>query len=203
MENGPFIFILVLVAFVYFIMYYDSAIKYTKLEENFGGFMNKSLVRVEFEKSPLHTIVYGAAGTGKTYFFRQHSKLYLDPNQDQNRNQDQNQNQNQNQDQKPMMGQEQKQIIIVCKDEKDWIDPKTGAPYAGFEMGDINMITLKNLLKFENSLIVLDDMGDKFNKDIVDYFTEGRNKNIQMIVMCHKPAQIDIMARMNCATFFI
>ena len=67
------------------------------------------------------------------------------------------------------------------------IYPKTGVPYAGFEMGDINIITMKNILKFQNSVIVLDDMGDKFNKDIVYYFTEGRNKNIQMIVMCHKP----------------
>ena len=64
-------------------------------------------------------------------------------------------------------------------------------------MGDINMITMKNILKFQNSVIVLDDMGDKINKDIIYYFTEGRNENIQMIVMCHKPAQIDIMAGMN------
>ena len=27
-----------------------------------------------------------------------------------------------------LTGQKQKQIIIVCKDEKDWIDTKTGAP---------------------------------------------------------------------------
>ena len=66
MENGPLFFILVLVAFVCFIMYYDFPSKYTKLEENFGGFMNETLVKFEFEKSPLHTIVYGATGTGKT-----------------------------------------------------------------------------------------------------------------------------------------
>ena len=41
---------------------------YTKLEENFEGFMNKSLVRFVFEKSLLHTIVYVGTGTGKTYF---------------------------------------------------------------------------------------------------------------------------------------
>ena len=64
------------------------------------------------------------------------------------------------------------------------------------------MITMKNILKFQNSVIVLDDMGDKF-KDILYYFTEGRNKNIQMIVMCHKPAQIDNKARMNCDTIYI
>ena len=30
--------------------------------------MNRSLVRFEYEKSALHTIVYGGTGTGKTYF---------------------------------------------------------------------------------------------------------------------------------------
>ena len=91
-----------------------------------------------------------------------------------------------------MMGQKQKQmvkhdrrsmaehnrrsIIIVCKDEKYWIDPKTDAPYAGFEMGDLNLITIKNILKFQNSVIVLDDMGDKFNKDIVYYFILRKKK---------------------------
>ena len=64
------------------------------------------------------------------------------------------------------------------------------------------MITVKNILKFKNSVNVLDDMGDKFNKHIVYYFTEGRNKNIQLIVMCHKLAQIDNTARMNCDTFY-
>ena len=65
------------------------------------------------------------------------------------------------------------------------------------------MITMKNLFKFQNTVIVRDNMGDKFNTDIVNYFTEGRNKIIQMIVMCHKPAQIDIMARMICDTIYI
>ena len=46
-------------------------------------------------------------------------------------------------------------------------------------------------------------MGDKFNRDIVYYFTEGRNKNIQMIVVCFKPAQINKMARMKCDTIHI
>ena len=62
---------------------------------------------------------------------------------------------------------------------------------------------MKNILNFKNSVIVLDDMGDKFNKDIVHYFTEGRNKNFQMIVMCHKPAQIIKMARMSCDAIYI
>ena len=65
------------------------------------------------------------------------------------------------------------------------------------------MITMNNLLKFRNNVIVLDDMGDNFIKDIVYYFTEGRNKKIQMIVMCHKSAQIEIMARMNFDTIYI
>ena len=52
-------------------------------------------------------------------------------------------------------------------------------------------------------MVVLDDMGDKFNRDIVYYFTEGRYKIIQMIVMCHKPAHIDNMGRMNCETLYL
>ena len=102
-----------------------------------------------------------------------------------------------------MVEHDRRSIIIVSKDEKDWSDPKTGAPYDRSEMGDINMITMKNILKFKNSVIVLDDMGDKFNKDILYFFTEGRNKNIHMIVMCHKPAQIENLARMNCDTIYI
>ena len=54
--------------------------------------------------------------------------------------------------------------------------------------------------KFQNCVIVLDDMGDRSNKDIGYYFTEGRHYNIQMIVMCHKPAQIINTARMSCDT---
>ena len=56
-------------------MYDSIPSKYTKLEESFGGFMNRSQVRFEYEKSPLHTIVYGGTGTGKTYFIRQYLKL--------------------------------------------------------------------------------------------------------------------------------
>ena len=103
------------------------------------------------------------------YLKEQYLKLYLDQNQDQNQNQDHNQNQ------RSMSEHDRSSIIIVCKDEKDWIDPKTGVPYAGFEMGDINMITMKHIFKFKNSVIVLDDMGDKFDKDIIFYFT-GRKK---------------------------
>ena len=187
--------------------------------------MNRSLVRFECEKSPLHTIVYGGTGTGKTFFLRQYLKLYSIQTQDlrtdkvrgkpsslgnheqslftdQNQNRDQNQNQvhnqNQNQDQA-------KNIVKVCKDDKDWIDPESNKFYTGFNKCDINMIRKNNMHKFQNCVIVLDDMGDmgdKLNKDIVYYFTEGRHYNIQMILMCHKPAQIINTARMSCDTFF-
>ena len=65
------------------------------------------------------------------------------------------------------------------------------------------MITSKNKSKFKDSVIVLDDMGDKLNKDIAYYFTEGRLYNIRMIVMCHKPAQIINTARMSCDTIYL
>ena len=59
------------------------------------------------------------------------------------------------------------------------------------------MIIKNNMYKFQNCVIVLDDMGDRLNKDIAYYFTEGRHYNIQMIVMCHKPAQIINTGRMS------
>ena len=46
-------------------------------------------------------------------------------------------------------------------------------------------------------------MGDKLNKDIAYFFTEGRHYNIQRIVMCHKPAQIINTARMICGTIYL
>ena len=46
---------------------------------------------------------------------RQNLKLYLDEDQDQDLNRDQ-----------------PKKIIIVCKDDGDWIDPETGEFYIGF-----------------------------------------------------------------------
>ena len=64
------------------------------------------------------------------------------------------------------------------------------------------MIT-KNMPNFKDSVIVLDDMIDKLNKDIAYYFTEGRHHNIQIIVMCHKSAQIIDTARMSCDTIYI
>ena len=57
--------------------------------------------------------------------------------------------------------------------------------------------------KFQNCVIVLDDIGDRLNKDIGYYFTESRHYNIQMIVKCHKPAQIINTARMSCDTIYL
>ena len=182
MDKGGKFFIFIIIIGICYIIYDSIPSKYTKLEESFGGFMNRSLVRFEYEKSPLHTIVYGGTGTGKTFFIRQYLKLYLDQDQDQT---------------------QAKNIIIVCKDDRDWIDPETGEFYIGFNKCDINMITSKNKSKFKDSVIVPDDKGDKLNKDIAYYFTEGRHYNIQIIVMCHKPAQIINTARMSCDTIYL
>ena len=105
MDKGDILFIFIIIIAICFIFYKSIPSNYTKLEESFGGFMNRSLVRFEYEKPPLHTIVYGGTGTGKTYFIRQYLKLYLDLDQDQ---------------------QQAKNTIIVCKDDRDWIDPETG-----------------------------------------------------------------------------
>ena len=145
METGSVVFILFLINILCFIIFDSIPTKYTKLEESFGGFMNRSLVRFEYEKSPLHTIAYGGTGSGKTYFIRQYLKLYQQSCfavEDQDLNQDQNQNQNQ---------QQAENIIIVCKDVRDWIDPATGEFYIGFNKCDINRITKNNMHKFCNS----------------------------------------------------
>ena len=94
-------------------------------------------------------------------------------------------------------------MIIICKDDRDWIYPETGEFYIAFNTCDINMITSKNKSKFKDSVTVLDDTGDKLNKDIAYYFTEGRHYNIQMIVMGHKPAQIINTARTSCDTIYL
>ena len=65
------------------------------------------------------------------------------------------------------------------------------------------MITSKNMHMFGDSVIVPDDMRDKLNRDIDYYFTEGRHHNIQLIVMCHKPAHINNTARKISDTIYL
>ena len=112
--------------------------KYTKLEEGVDVFMNRSMVRFELEKSPLHTIVYGGTGTGMTYFVRQYLKLYQQsPFTDQEQEQKQEQEQEQEQDKEQDFEQEQKQmaehdrrsIIVLFKDKRDSINPEASNPY--------------------------------------------------------------------------
>ena len=72
METGSVVFILFLIIIFCSIIYDSIPSKYTKLEESCGEFMNRSLVRFKYEKSPLHTIAYGGTCTRKTYFIRQY-----------------------------------------------------------------------------------------------------------------------------------
>ena len=165
METGSAVIIFIFLIGICYLIYDSIPSKYTKLEKSFGGFMNRSLVRFEYEKSPLHTIVYGVTGTGKTYFIRQYLKLNSVQNQDlrtdevrgkpsslvnheqssftdQNQNRDQNQNQDQNQHQA-------KNIVIVCKNDRDWIDPESNKFYTGFNKCDISMIIKIICIKFK------------------------------------------------------
>ena len=82
METGSAVIICITIIGICYIIYDAIPSKYTKLEESFGRFMNRSLVTFKYEKSPLHTIVYGGTGTGKTYLIRQYLKLYVDPRTD-------------------------------------------------------------------------------------------------------------------------
>ena len=91
----------------------------------------------------------------------------------------------------------------MCRDDRDWIDPESNKFYTGFNKSDINVITKNNMHKFQDCVIVLDDMGGRLNKDIPYYITEGRHYNVQMIVMCHKPAQIYNTARLSSDTIYL
>ena len=99
---------------VCYLIYSDLPSNYTKLEKNFGRFMKRSLVRVEFELSPLHTIVYDATGTSNTFFVKQYLKLY----------------QIQEQDKKDIVEQDNKDIVeqdnkdMVEQDNKDMMEQK-------------------------------------------------------------------------------
>ena len=87
METGSTVIFFTFLIGICYIIYDSIPSKYAKLEEKFGGIMIRSLVRFEYEKSPLHTIVYGGTGTGKKYFIRQYLKLYRSGYTDQNQNQ--------------------------------------------------------------------------------------------------------------------
>ena len=80
MEKVSLILILLLVVAVCYIIYDSMPSKFTKPDQNFGVFIHRRAIRFEFEKSTLHTIIYGANCTGKAYFISQYLKLYLNGN---------------------------------------------------------------------------------------------------------------------------
>ena len=49
MHKGGILFIFIIIIAICFIFYNSIPSKYTKLEESFGGFINRSLVRFEYE----------------------------------------------------------------------------------------------------------------------------------------------------------
>ena len=59
METVSAVLIFIFLIGICYIIYDSIPSNYTKLEESFGGFLNRSLVKFEYEKSPLHTIVFG------------------------------------------------------------------------------------------------------------------------------------------------
>ena len=65
METGSAVIIFIFFIGICYIINDSIPSKYRKLEESPGGFMNRSLVRLEYEKSQLFTIVYGGTGTVK------------------------------------------------------------------------------------------------------------------------------------------
>ena len=76
-----------------FIIYDSERIKYDALEKRFKRYEETELKEFEYEKSPLHTIVYAGTGTGETNFVKQYLELYHE---------------------------EERPIIVVCEDKSDW-----------------------------------------------------------------------------------
>ena len=72
MEKSSAAISVIFIIILYFIVYDSIPRKYAKLEERFGRFIERCLVRSEYKKSPLHTIVYCGLGTGNTYFVREY-----------------------------------------------------------------------------------------------------------------------------------
>ena len=50
METGSTVIIFIIIIVICFIIYDSIPSKFTKLEESFGGFMNRSLIKFEYEK---------------------------------------------------------------------------------------------------------------------------------------------------------
>ena len=76
---------------------------------------------------------------------------------------------------------EERPILVKCADKSDWEGYKTVNKRRGYE---------KNIEDSKDAILVLDDMDSKLNIQMNTFFTSGRHHNIQMIVICHKPAQM-------------
>ena len=81
METSSLVIIFIFIFIIYFIVNESITNNYAKSEESFDEFVKSFLMRFEYENSPLHTIVCGGTGTGKTYFVRQYLKLYGPPSE--------------------------------------------------------------------------------------------------------------------------
>ena len=59
METSSLVIIFIFLFIICFIVYDSIPSKYTKLEDNFGGFVERWLVIFGYENSPFYTIIYG------------------------------------------------------------------------------------------------------------------------------------------------
>ena len=59
METSSLVIIFIFIFIICFVVYDSIPSKYTKLEDNFGGFVERWLVIFEYEKFPFYTIIYG------------------------------------------------------------------------------------------------------------------------------------------------
>ena len=67
----------------------------------------------------------------------------------------------------------------------------------------MNDFTADNLKIFIDCVLVIDDLVEQLNGKIKQFFSTGRHFKSQMIVMCHKPAELDNMACASADTIYI
>jgi hypothetical protein len=191
------ILIVISFAFLFYSLFYfnfwiPSSI--TDVKENvkqasqFTGFTKHELVhdlqqssRIEavIDKTDNHLIIYGATETGKTTFIRKYTTKYY---------------------QKGSANDNSQNVFVYCKDLEEWSSTGYTNVYEGTEesLSDLADMECFQGTKENRNLIILDDMGNLIPQKLVSsIYTKGRHYFIQIIVLAHKPKDVDNKIREN------
>ena len=189
------VFIILIATIFYAFFYFNLWSAYTikDIKENvkqaaqFNGYqvLNIEPNEASNQKSPLldpsrlhsNFIVYGAMETGKTTFMKKYISSYYKP----------------------------ENVFIYCKNLKEW-----GEEFPNMTEGNVESLAqLEEMETFAGSkenrnLIILDDMGNLIPQKLVSsIYTKGRHFYIQIIVLAHKPKDVDNKIRENVKIIYV